>query len=191
MEIEFIAPAIIGTVVSLISLLLAMWRRREEIVKHLKEKEEIRSKVSEIGINLGLIRITQRIGTQSNDLDTDQLVAQIENRIYQRLQDSPSQDDEQIRDTIQSELVGFQDRMKKIEDRFPDESKIEKISSINDALLSERIDQLKERLDQVEKQTLTKWDVAIVVSMMIGGICFVVGATYAIIEFLSKTPTAT
>ncbi|MFX0194570.1 MAG: hypothetical protein ACFFCW_00485 [Candidatus Hodarchaeota archaeon] len=51
-----------------------------------------------------------------------------------------------------------------------------------------RINQLEKRIENLEKKTLSKWDVAIVVGTIIAGITFVVGVTCAIIKYVGKTP---
>jgi hypothetical protein len=80
------------------------------------------------------------------------------------------------------------ERIKKIEGRFPEEAQIEKIASINDALLAERIDQLSKQVQALELRTLSKWDVALTVGLIISGIIVVVGATYGVFKALGKVP---
>jgi hypothetical protein len=117
-----------------------------------------------------------------------QFVRYLENQIAMRVASSPGLSDEEVKSQFQTQLQEVGDRIAKIENRFPEESKIEKIASINDALLSERIDQLSKQLENIEKKILTKWDVAVLVSMMIGGIAFVVAATYSVLRLLPTTP---
>jgi len=89
---------------------------------------------------------------------------------------------------IEGQMHEVSDRIKKIEDRFPEESQIEKIASINDALLAERIDQLSKQVQALESRTLSKWDVAVTVGAIISGMIIVVGATYGVLKALGKVP---
>ena len=98
---------------------------------------------------------------------------------------TPNLDEEEIKKEIETKINTISERISKIESRFPEEAKLEKIASINDALLCERIDQLNKQIEILEKKSLTKWDVVIVVSAIIGGIAFVVGAMYGILKALN------
>ena len=44
------------------------------------------------------------------------------------------------------------------------------------------------RLEELEEQMLNKWDVAMVVGIMIAGITFVGGTTVVLITYISRTP---
>ena len=87
---------------------------------------------------------------------------------------------------ISKEFQQFKECIEKIERRFPDEAQMDKVASINDALLSQRIDQLKERIDKMEEKIPSKWDIALTVSAILGGICAVVAATYGVIQFVTQ-----
>ena len=85
-------------------------------------------------------------------------------------------------------MAGVKKRIKKIEDRFPEESQIEKIASINDALLAERIEQLSKQVQSIEARILSKWDVALTVGVIISGIIAVIVMTYGILKAFGKAP---
>jgi hypothetical protein len=121
---------------------------------------------------------------QSNQFADPELAGALENQIAMRVASSPGLSTEGLKNVFEKQLEEVGARIEKIERRFPEESQIEKIASINDALLSERIDQLSKQLENVEKRVLTKWDVAVLVSMMMGGVAFVVGATYSVLKLL-------
>jgi hypothetical protein len=87
-----------------------------------------------------------------------------------------------VDDQVETKLSDLKDRLEAVEARFPDKSLIDKIASINDALFAERIDQLADRIDNIENKLLSKWDVAIIVSLVLSGIFVVVGGTYAVLK---------
>jgi len=87
---------------------------------------------------------------------------------------------------IQRQMAEVTDRVKRIEDRFPPEAQIEKVASINDALLAERIDQLSKQIQAIESRILSKWDVALTASAIITGLMVIVGATYAVLKTLGR-----
>ena len=80
-------------------------------------------------------------------------------------------------------------RLEAIENRFPDDATIDKIASINDALFAQRIEQLSTRIEKLEEKLLTKWDVALIVSIVAAGIFTVVGATYAVLKVFGQAPS--
>ena len=49
------------------------------------------------------------------------------------------------------------------------------------------MDYLEMRLEKLEEQMLNKWDVAMVVGIMITGITFVGGTTVALIRYIGRT----
>lgn len=117
-----------------------------------------------------------------------ELIDRIERQILSRMATSPGTTKETVKQEVYRQFSELQERIMNIESRFPEEAKLEKIASINDALLSERIDQLSQQVENLEKRTLTKWDVALTVSTIIAGIVFVVGVTYAVMKFVGNAP---
>lgn len=181
-----IITALIAALGSLASAIFSLLKKKEE-QKHLKkESERLKSKAAQISVDLGILKFTHDLESAGETLPQNEIVQQLENRILNKLKDHPNSSDETIKSEVRQGLKEFKERIAKIESRFPDESKLDKIASINDALLSERIDQIKERLAQIEEKALTRWDVALTVSAIIGGISFVVAATYGIIKFIGK-----
>lgn len=77
-------------------------------------------------------------------------------------------------------------RLKEIEKRFPEESTLEKIASINDAILATNIETLSESIKRIEDKLLTKWDVAKIIFQILGGLGILIGIIFAIINFVLK-----
>ena len=179
--------ALAGVIASLISALYSLFRKKSEIDSIKKKSERLRSRATQISIDLGLVKFTQSLEQTAENIPKDEIIEQLEGRILRRLSEQPNLTDEGIDIAVKSDLNEFRERIDKIESRFPEESKIEKIASINDALLSERIDQLKERVDRLGNKILNRWDVALTVSAIIGGIITIVVTTYSVIKFLEKT----
>lgn len=98
--------------------------------------------------------------------------------------DIPSK--EEIEEEVQSEVTVLQERLERIEQRFPEESTVEKISSINDAILATRVEQLQRSLDNLESRLITKWDVVTVVFVVLGAVGVVAGAIFTIANFVLK-----
>ena len=180
-------------IVSVLGMFISLLFKQRSVVNHKKihlELDRIKEESLENGLSLGPLKIPNMIeGDQTTAaLQFPALIKSIEQQIASRVAASPELSKEEVKNEIATHLGEVQERLSKIESRFPEESRLEKISSINDALLSERIDQLAKQVENLEKKTLTKWDVALTVSTIIAGIAFVVGATYLIIKYLGNTP---
>jgi hypothetical protein len=93
--------------------------------------------------------------------------------------------DEEISARINKRLEVLRDRLEEIESRYPDEGSIERTLSVNEALLSERIDQLAVQTQGLEARVLSRWDVAMIVSTVLTGILSVSGGTYAVFSALN------
>lgn len=152
-------------------------------LKETKNKSDILRSKTEFGINIAGIQLKhQIIGENATEQLTEQLISQVEDGLLERISSLDGLSKSQVREEIDAKVVGIRGRLEDIENRFPDTDTIDKISSINDALFAERIELLSKRLDSIESKIIGKWDVAIIVSMLITGISFVVGATYSIIK---------
>lgn len=190
-NVEIVA-SIIGVLASALAGISAYSLKElfEKIIKQKKEKskkEVVRN--FELGVDLGILNFKHRIAEAAEPAvaqGTQDLIDIVEKEILERISDAPGLSKEQVRMEIDKKLSELRSRLETIESRFPNEAVIDKISSINDALLAERLDNLGKRIDAIEKKQLSKWDVAIVVSMVVAGIFSVVGATYGVINFITK-----
>lgn len=119
---------------------------------------------------------------------TDDLARRMEQQILLNVLSSSAATQEQVQEEVKAQLTEVHGRIKEIENRFPDKSTLEKIASINDGLLSERIDQLAKQVDRLEKERLSRWDVLTVVGYIIGGIILISGATYGVLKATGVIP---
>lgn len=92
-----------------------------------------------------------------------------------------------IQKEVERKIEEVRKRILDVETRFPNSTEIEKYASVNDALFNERLDQLGKRVERMESKILSQWDVAVVVSSVLGGIFGVVAATYAVLDFVGGT----
>jgi hypothetical protein len=184
MELMMI-PALVGVLTSATTAFFAVYKRRLELRKAIHEKERLKRATVELGIDSGIIEIKNEDREESGA--QSELLKQIEDKLELRLKGISPASEEKLKIEISKEFQHFKERIEKIERRFPDESQIDKVASINDALLSQRIDQLKERIDKMEEKIQSKWDIALTVSAILGGICAVVAATYGVIQFVTQS----
>lgn len=86
---------------------------------------------------------------------------------------------------VEEKMGDLTQRLQTLENRLPSDTLIDKITSINEALLALRTEQLSERIIKLENNQLTKWDVAITLSVLLGGILTIVGTTYSVLKAFS------
>lgn len=179
-----LVAAVLGTVSSLIGALLASLGKRRQQKERKSTQLRLRDQLAKLEVSAGIgpIRVSRTLVDEAVVTD---LTERIEKQIVDRLSADPRMTVDEVRSAVQTELGEVRQRIEKIENRFPPESQLERISSINDALLSERIDQIGKRIESLEKQVLSRWDVAKTVSTVIGGVCAVVAATYSVMKVLA------
>lgn len=93
------------------------------------------------------------------------------------------------KDSIQKEVEDrasiLKERLESIEKRFPEESTLEKIASVNDAILGTKVEEIQKSTEMLESKLITKWDVAKIVFTITGSLGALVGLTITIIKFAS------
>lgn len=184
MTIEIIV-VVLGAIISMIAA-VAVYAFKVSM-EHLSERdrtktlEKVRRRITEIGLNVAGISLVHTID-QSDEPKfelTNELLREIEEEIALRVSGKVGKSADDATGEVDRRMDEIRDRISKIEKRFPDRDTVDKISSINDALFAERIEQLSARLDTIEKRMLTKWDVVIIVAASVGAIFAVVSATWA------------
>lgn len=98
---------------------------------------------------------------------------------------STSSTETEVENEVKEKFGEIDIRLKDIEQRFPKESTLEKIASINDAILATNIETLSESIKRIEDKLLNKWDVAKVTFQILGGLGILIGMIFAIIKFVS------
>jgi hypothetical protein len=93
---------------------------------------------------------------------------------------------EEIRKEAEEAVSVFRERLEQVERRFPEESTLEKIASINDAILATKVEQLQKSIEQLEDRILTKWDVATIVFMVIAAVGGLAGVVFTVANFVLK-----
>jgi hypothetical protein len=76
------------------------------------------------------------------------------------------------------------ERIEKIEERFPEESSLEKIASVNDAILGTKVEELNESIKKIEENMLTKWDVVKILFTIIGSMSALISIIIGFLNYL-------
>ena len=186
---EIYLTSIVGVAVSFLSIVISIVSRRkqEEITE--VQKQVITAIIEEPDVTSKVSGISDTYIYWSKEFEKEELKDNIELAVIEKLKESHDLSESNVREKVNTELNLIETRLKQIEERFPDKSNIEKIASINDAIFAERLETYSKQIEDIESKILSKWDVAIIVSTIIGGIFAIVGATYGVIVFIQATGT--
>ena len=96
---------------------------------------------------------------------------------------------EEIQASIDQAVESFEERLQQIEERIPEAETVDKIASVNDAILGTQIEALTKTITNLENRILSTWDVAKIVFQIIAGFGVLLSIAFGIISYLSKTPS--
>lgn len=181
--IEFSSALIFGGVAFILSYLSG---------KYIKRKKEKEAQQRE----LYNTKIIESFWSKSEDWDpylpavnrplSDLLRPNYERTLRNIITHSPTSLTEiEVENEVKEKFGEIDIRLKEIEKKFPKESTLEKIASINDAILATNIETLSESIKRIEDKLLTKWDVAKIIFQILGGLGILIGIIFAIIKFVS------
>lgn len=93
----------------------------------------------------------------------------------------------EIEAEVNSRTEELNKRIETIEARLPKEATLDKLASINDAILATQIEALTESVNDLKKNTLTKWDVAKVVFAILGALGIISGIIIGISNVIQQS----
>ena len=74
------------------------------------------------------------------------------------------------RGKIEQRVEAVKRRIDEIETRFPAEATLDKVASINDAILATKIEALSAEVERLQSNLITKWDVATIIFLVLGAL---------------------
>jgi hypothetical protein len=90
----------------------------------------------------------------------------------------------EIESEVNKKFDELKSRVEEIEKRFPKDATLEKIASVNDAILATNLEALSETVKRIEQKLLGKWDVAKVVFQILAALGVLIGIIFAIKDML-------
>jgi hypothetical protein len=78
--------------------------------------------------------------------------------------------EKEIQDLIEKRTEDIRSKIEQIETRLPNEAILDKLSSVNDAILATHIEELRASLRRLEDRTMTPRGVAGIVSLILGSL---------------------
>jgi hypothetical protein len=87
-----------------------------------------------------------------------------------------------VADAVETRVADLRQRLRLVENRLPAEATLEKIASVNDAILATRLEAVQEAITNLQQQKqLTKWDVAVVVFAILTALGVIAGIVTGIL----------
>lgn len=184
MEADFIKilsaiiGAIIALVVSLIAARISVNRRKEEESRRTEIKKLYEEQLS------GRLDEYRKLYKQENlnELWESQLEKSASASASSPLS-LPSMSKNDVQKEIDLRVVSLKERIADIEKRFPKQSTIDKIASVNDAILATQVENLDKSIKQLHENLLTHWDVVKIVFQIIAALGGLIGVILAILRF--------
>lgn len=183
MDITTVIAILTAALGSLVAGLLAAHRGRQ----HRKNQQRIRDAFEQLqGENRN--RMVHDLAMSAKDLQTREMI--LKELIVDLGSSSVSVasivQKEDLEQEVEQRTAALKERLQRIEDRFPEESTLEKIASVNDAIMATKIEELEKSAKRIEDKILTKWDVAMIVFTIIGALGALVGLTFGVVNFAMR-----
>jgi uncharacterized protein YeeX (DUF496 family) len=169
-----IIGSLLGAAIAFIagSILAVISKRRKELVKKLRKEAEKEHKSA----------LAREINEYSRHISDAQkspaLIVAIDNSA------SMATTDAEVRKEIEKISKALAGRISNIEKRLPEKDTIDKIASVNDAILATQLESLTETVKKIEEKTLSRWDIAKIVFQILAAVGLLVGIGLAIISHL-------
>jgi len=169
--VALVASLIGSAVAALLSFLVAYKQRLER-----KKKERLEKELSE-SLRVSLSKSYQDyLGKYAEFayLDKDGYIKLLRDSLahYPSLETKAD-----IKEQVNASVNELENRIKAIEARFPQEATLEKIASVNDAILATQLDAMSNSIKDIKDKMLTKWDVvkiAFAILAALGGISAII-----------------
>jgi len=92
----------------------------------------------------------------------------------------------EIEAEVNSRIEEMNRRIETIEVRLPKEATLDKLESVNDAILATQIEALTESVKDLKGKMITKWDVAKVVFTILGALGVIIGMIIGILTVMQQ-----
>jgi len=177
MDIAVVVSLIAGVIAAIMSFLVSYRQRLA------KQKEDLRQK--ELSDSLR-ITLADSFRESYANIDADRIDDNIRYLRNYLVHLSPVQPKQDIEAQVNEKVDELKKRIETIEARFPQEATLEKIASVNDAILATQLETLSASIKAIQNRMLTKWDIAKIVFAILSALGILVGIIFGIINFVAQ-----
>jgi len=91
-----------------------------------------------------------------------------------------------VKELVNEKFEELKKRVEAIETRFPKEATLEKIASVNDAILATQLEAMSDSIKEIQKNILTKWDVVKILFAILGALGVIVAIIFGILNWIKS-----
>lgn len=88
-----------------------------------------------------------------------------------------------ITEEVNAAFDALKKRIDAIEARFPEQATLEKIASVNEAILGTQLEAMSRSIKAIQDEMLTKWDVAKIVFVVLGSLGVIFAVVFGILNW--------
>lgn len=181
MDVFAIAISLIASAVAALTTFIVSYKQRLERQKENKRQKEL-SQALRVSLSKSFQDYFAKYGLEIIDKDkTDYILRMFRNYLvhYPSLETKTD-----IEEQVNARVNELKKRIEGIEARFPKEATLEKIASVNDAILATQLEAISESINVMRDNMLTKWDVAKVVFSILAALGVIVAIIFALLNWL-------
>lgn len=175
MDVTIVVSLVAGAFTAIMSFLVAYRQRL------IKQKEDIRQKELSNSLNQALSESFKEYLTKSDTAKTDYFITYLRNYLVHYSTVRPKQD---IESQANEKVDELKKRIEAIEKRFPQEATLEKIASVNDAIMATQLEAMSDSTKTLQDKMLTKWDVAKIVFAILSALGILTGLILGILNLI-------
>ena len=180
-----IISSVVSVAIGVIASIFSAWasHKRKKILEQKRKRadESIRR-----AINMSISEYSKQLPPSDVDEFYKALINHGEQETEEEIGQSQEEITEIIKEKMDEKLTHLNDKISKIEQRFPDQGTIDKVSSVNDAILATQIEAINKRLESIEQKMLSRWDVAKIGFQIIAAFGAIIGIALGVINFYIK-----
>jgi len=172
---------IIALLATLVSFSIEFWNKKAAANRMAKLNQKYEERID------GIANKFKVIDNEINQIALSELSVDLEDSLYKWLSHVPSYlTESEIEVLVDHRLSKLEEKLQRIDKRFPDESTIEKIASVNDAILATKIEALFNSVDDIKRNMLTNWDIVKVVFGILTALGVLTGMIFGGMNVLKK-----
>jgi hypothetical protein len=179
------APANLQAAIALsLVAVIALWYQRAQ----LRRTRELRDHI--VGERLDEVRVAELAQSFFGDLGpaspaAQDLGEQLRSAVAVEIASRATLSRGEIEQEVENQVTALRQTVARIQARLPEETTLDKIASINDAILATRLEAVEGSVKDLKDTALTRWDVAVTLFGVAGAIGTVLGILAAIVKLVA------
>jgi len=171
---------IAGAFAALVTFLVSYRQRLERKKEHKRQKEL--GEALRVSLSKSFQNYFKKYDSELIDADKTDYIQRIFRNYLVHYPSLETKTD--IEEQVNERVNELKKRIEAIESRFPQEATLEKIASVNDAILATQLEAMSDSIKAMQDDMLTKWDVAKVVFAILASLGVIVAIIFGVLNWL-------